>query len=420
MRLRVPVIILFAATTACGGLPAEDDPRPVVCGDGWRSGDEECDDGAGNADLGSCTLSCRIARCGDGLLGPEETCDDPADERCQDCRSLDDSAWLLVVEGAESLAATPGSVFVAGELLVDGAPSPAALLRIDGVSGGVAASGDWGDIEAGASSWRGDLSVAARDGGGAVVGAGFSYDGGELVAVLGFFDAAAGLEARHESIVLAAVDRGVDAIAIGPNGAASIAGSWNEDAWVAEIAVDGEVWSARHSPGASILTATVVDVDQNRGIVAGGDLAGEGLGWIAMFALGGSRVWEATAESSILAVRVDSAATFRLARADGARVLVDDRSLSDGDAASTNELELPSGTVIAGVRLLTGGRVLSFGRAAAGSWLALHEADGAIAWRANPSELRATVVDADASSGWVYALVGGVTVAGWEVGDVAP
>jgi cysteine-rich repeat protein len=48
-----------------------------VCGDGEKTGDEQCDLGAGNADNGACTFDCRLPVCGDGLvqLGVE-ACDD--------------------------------------------------------------------------------------------------------------------------------------------------------------------------------------------------------------------------------------------------------------------------------------------------------------------------------------------------------
>jgi cysteine-rich repeat protein len=49
---------------------------PPVCGDGEVDPDEECDQGPGNSDEGSCTLGCKNAICGDGLLGPGEACDD--------------------------------------------------------------------------------------------------------------------------------------------------------------------------------------------------------------------------------------------------------------------------------------------------------------------------------------------------------
>lgn len=51
-------------------------PQPV-CGDGNVEGDEECDNGFGNADDADCTLACKNSVCGDGLVNiSEEMCDD--------------------------------------------------------------------------------------------------------------------------------------------------------------------------------------------------------------------------------------------------------------------------------------------------------------------------------------------------------
>ncbi|MEZ4449715.1 MAG: DUF4215 domain-containing protein [Nannocystaceae bacterium] len=51
------------------------------CGDGVVQEGEECDQGEGNADVGACTLECRIARCGDGIVQSDEACDDGADNK---------------------------------------------------------------------------------------------------------------------------------------------------------------------------------------------------------------------------------------------------------------------------------------------------------------------------------------------------
>ncbi len=48
-----------------------------VCGDGVRSYYEQCDTGAGNADIpDNCRTNCRIAACGDGIVDQFEECDD--------------------------------------------------------------------------------------------------------------------------------------------------------------------------------------------------------------------------------------------------------------------------------------------------------------------------------------------------------
>lgn len=49
----------------------------VMCGDGVKQADEECDAGDANADDGDCTSHCKNAVCGDGLLlAGVEVCDD--------------------------------------------------------------------------------------------------------------------------------------------------------------------------------------------------------------------------------------------------------------------------------------------------------------------------------------------------------
>ncbi|MBK8262289.1 MAG: hypothetical protein IPK80_13250 [Nannocystis sp.] len=47
------------------------------CGDGYVGGDEECDGGEGNSDVGACTSECKNNVCGDGnLYVGVEACDD--------------------------------------------------------------------------------------------------------------------------------------------------------------------------------------------------------------------------------------------------------------------------------------------------------------------------------------------------------
>jgi MYXO-CTERM domain-containing protein len=65
-----------------------------VCGDGVKSYYEQCDDGAGNADVAdTCRTTCRIAACGDGIQDALEACDDGNDDDTDDC----DSACHVVV-----------------------------------------------------------------------------------------------------------------------------------------------------------------------------------------------------------------------------------------------------------------------------------------------------------------------------------
>jgi cysteine-rich repeat protein len=61
------------------------------CGDGIRDTGEECDDGAGDDDRpGACRSTCTAPRCGDGVVDPGEECDDGAandDLRADACRA---------------------------------------------------------------------------------------------------------------------------------------------------------------------------------------------------------------------------------------------------------------------------------------------------------------------------------------------
>jgi cysteine-rich repeat protein len=60
----------------------------TICGDGVRTPNEECDNGAENVDSGACTTQCRQARCGDGLLRTGvEACDDSNTTNNDGCSS---------------------------------------------------------------------------------------------------------------------------------------------------------------------------------------------------------------------------------------------------------------------------------------------------------------------------------------------
>lgn len=67
----------------CVRLPAvdggsKDGPVPLFCGDGVRSGAEQCDDGPGNSDevYPGCNTRCAYVYCGDGAVNGDEECDD--------------------------------------------------------------------------------------------------------------------------------------------------------------------------------------------------------------------------------------------------------------------------------------------------------------------------------------------------------
>lgn len=72
------------------GLSCEADtcePAPAVCGNDMLEGDEECDDGASNADNAQCKSDCTMQFCGDGFTGPGEACDDGNQDDTDGCTS---------------------------------------------------------------------------------------------------------------------------------------------------------------------------------------------------------------------------------------------------------------------------------------------------------------------------------------------
>lgn len=66
-----------------------------VCGDGEVTGNEECDDGAGNNDIDpdACRATCRFPTCGDGIVDSGETCDDGNDVNEDDCANTCEGAF---------------------------------------------------------------------------------------------------------------------------------------------------------------------------------------------------------------------------------------------------------------------------------------------------------------------------------------
>ncbi len=92
---------------------------PGACGNGVRTGVEECDDG--NQAVGDgCNLSCRIERCGNGDLDPGEACDSgpSCDASCAQVGRLSESEPNDDLDGANPLQVSPFGVplEVAGEL----------------------------------------------------------------------------------------------------------------------------------------------------------------------------------------------------------------------------------------------------------------------------------------------------------------
>jgi MYXO-CTERM domain-containing protein len=65
-----------------------------VCGDGEITGNEECDDGAGNGlDPDACRTTCRFPTCGDGVVDSSETCDDGNGINDDECTNACDGAF---------------------------------------------------------------------------------------------------------------------------------------------------------------------------------------------------------------------------------------------------------------------------------------------------------------------------------------
>lgn len=60
-----------------------------VCGDGFKEGDEQCDDGLMNSDElpNACRTSCKSAACGDKVVDTGELCDDGDDDDSDECTS---------------------------------------------------------------------------------------------------------------------------------------------------------------------------------------------------------------------------------------------------------------------------------------------------------------------------------------------
>ncbi|MBN2096365.1 DUF4215 domain-containing protein, partial [Candidatus Peregrinibacteria bacterium] len=74
----IPNTVLFSASDegAPGGAASSDVlVVPIVCGDGFREGTEQCDDG-NNIDGDGCDATCHLESCGDGVQQPLEECDD--------------------------------------------------------------------------------------------------------------------------------------------------------------------------------------------------------------------------------------------------------------------------------------------------------------------------------------------------------
>ena len=74
----IPNTVLFSASdegAPGGGASSDILIVPIVCGDSFREGIEQCDDG-NNIDGDGCDATCNLESCGDGIQQPLEECDD--------------------------------------------------------------------------------------------------------------------------------------------------------------------------------------------------------------------------------------------------------------------------------------------------------------------------------------------------------
>jgi cysteine-rich repeat protein len=428
LRRFIAVLITSAACgalAACGGLAASDDPRPENCGDGLLDPHEYCDLGEANSDNGECTTLCRFARCGDGLLGPGETCDDGNTEAGDDCdtecHSRFDFAWATSIAGVQAMSASAGGpVYVTGEMHVYGDPEIRTVAVVDRATGAVTMGAPWYQLPILAFSERGDLHIAARPGGGAVVAAHFSFSGELPVAVAGWFAPTGEMEARYESPPLG-VTHTIHDVAIGAGGEALLGGSWDDVGWAFTLKDDEVQWNGLYDASGDVVV-TSVDVDgTSRGLVAG-YRAPQFDPFLALDEGGGVLAWSfiqpRMEEDSFEDIRFGGDSGFWVAhvrRQGGTAIAIEHRALSNGQTDGTVMLEVPTSLELRGVRILPGGRALTWGRKSSAHWLALHAEDGAMTWRANSVQLTSDVLDADSDAEWVFGIVGGVAVVGWQV-----
>jgi cysteine-rich repeat protein len=96
-----------------------------VCGDGVKTINEQCDEGAANADVpDTCRTTCRLARCGDGIVDQNEACDDGNHDESDDCTEMCDPIDHPDVTtqpgGCCSASAGPGGAALPSALVVLG------------------------------------------------------------------------------------------------------------------------------------------------------------------------------------------------------------------------------------------------------------------------------------------------------------
>lgn len=74
---------------------------PHDCGDGIRTGDEECDDGDDNSDStpDACRTTCLNACCGDRVIDTDEECDDASGFCSAECQMHAPEDWLECEDG---------------------------------------------------------------------------------------------------------------------------------------------------------------------------------------------------------------------------------------------------------------------------------------------------------------------------------
>lgn len=142
------------ATTSTTTSPDESSSTdaPSTCGDGVQEADEECDDGAANAEDAACLPSCEMATCGDGFVrAGVEACDEGAandDEgACLETCVVATCGDGLVQDGVEGCddANADDTDGCFADCTADPCGPQGAILRVDADAAGANDGSSWDD-----------------------------------------------------------------------------------------------------------------------------------------------------------------------------------------------------------------------------------------------------------------------------------